>query len=87
MAHTPGPWIGAWSFSFPSIFVVWSGTQRVLTADSREMPLIDDANLIAAAPELLDACRRALDVVDGIRTIVPLRDALKSAIAKAEGKS
>lgn len=45
-----------------------------------------NARLIAAAPELLDCCRRALAAWDGTGPAIVLDD-LRSVIAKAEGKS
>ena len=45
-----------------------------------------DANLIAAAPELLFACEVALDKINGVLTRpVVIKDVLEKAIAKAKG--
>lgn len=55
----------------------------------------DRARLIAAAPELLEACRQALDLLDKCPTVtlegIPYnstiwRVQLRAAIAKSEGK-
>ncbi len=47
-----------------------------------------NANLIAAAPDLLAACRMAFPLFSGEGTVLPIlqiHDALRDAIAKAEG--
>lgn len=58
--------------------------------DEDDMDMLDDARLIAAAPELLDAARLAnqelIDLGQGSSASPALR-ALWSAIAKAEGRA
>ena len=49
---------------------------------------VANARLIAAAPDLLEACKAALEVIEGDADefVVAVRHSLKTAIAKAEGK-
>ncbi len=44
-----------------------------------------DARLMAAAPELLEACRESLRLVDGEDWLHDLREQLTAVIAKAGG--
>jgi hypothetical protein len=80
--HTPGPWkIGAYE----------SGQVAVDRANGTEVTgFIDpaDAQLIAAAPDLLDALRQVVAVYDGnhVGHIVGMSfDKARAAIAKATG--
>lgn len=95
--HTPGPWRvndNPMAMSEYCILAESRGTgfgASVATANQREgynalSPEEAKANarLIAAAPDLLDAAKKALaDCVDLIAT--PAGEALQTAIAKAEG--
>jgi hypothetical protein len=95
MAHTPGPWTvykvspgeGHGIDGLKGEAVVWYGetTEDGITS-------LDDANLIAAAPELLKALRRVAsedDRRDGrdFRVGQHVMEAVKAAIAKAEGRA
>lgn len=92
-AHTPGPWevrpgagLGLHSWT------IWA------TSEGRYIGRIDDndqgeanARLIAAAPDLLAACREALDLLEE-RSATDERAAylaqhMADAIAKAEGRA
>lgn len=86
-AHTPGPWV-----SSPYI---GPDDSWFITADGNKIcgggaPGINEANanLIAAAPDLLDACKRASEILRGRGS--PgwgvAKDILNTAIAKAEGR-
>ena len=75
--HTPGPW-------------EYLGHAWVQTADDKKTPIANfnffaateaNARLIAAAPELLEACKVAL----GIIGFGAEHDQISAAIAKAEG--
>ena len=86
--HTPGPWQqGRYG---PESFEV-QGEHRTLAI---VRPVFSDAvtlanaRLIAAAPELLAACERALAFVESMpdNDNVGLADCLRAAIAKAEGR-
>ena len=83
--HTPGPWIAD----------LYEDGCFVVRPHGKEGPLIaergvwfDDeshanARLIAAAPDLLEACLATLDAEAGDLTAYEM---VKAAIAKAEGK-
>lgn len=92
--HTPGPWrIGGTKD-------LKHGRGREIAADAARIGIvygvidpdvIANARLIAAAPELLEACRDAAskidDCLDGkINFRSDFADRLKAAIAKAEGE-
>jgi hypothetical protein len=91
MNYTPGPW--------ESFGKVVRGKGRFICRvnhqDIADEPLVrnetDDARLIAAAPELLEACKAAMLLFDGHESrkdsavIAQLPQLLKAAIQKAEG--
>ncbi len=90
MAHTPGPWTYQ-ATAGDHDFSVYSETYQ----RGRDIALVrnfDEANarLIAAAPELLEACYRLVNCPDmnldelGTESLEALDDAM-SAIAKAVG--
>lgn len=84
--HAPGPW---------KIKKLLSGTYFILTTNGRKDPVagvsgfyegIFNANLIAAAPELLEVCKRAYHVFDvNSERQQELIEQIGKAIAKAEG--
>lgn len=100
--HTPGPWTLA--STFPDIdgykvkggSLAFSNVQRVIAVVKNQgsRPVVEDslsdARLIAAAPDLLAAAKKALDEM--CRTIAPRNsftdavDLLDAAITKAEGR-
>lgn len=94
--HTPGPWVAAAS---PSSIVGWPiigpGGRAVAsvhcrrgdTAEGQQINAEAGANarLIAAAPDLLEACKAMLEEYGGIDRVCG--DMAKDAIAKAEGPS
>jgi hypothetical protein len=96
--HTPGPWKvetkkSEWECNrgIP-IYKNFVQIARVILFDSKTVcPEESQANarLIAAAPELLEACKEALEHFDkytkGI--VIDAKDSLRMAIAKAEGKN
>lgn len=96
--HTPGPW--KVKLNFGNLFIVADksrvvsnvhNNQNILTRD-REW--VKNAYLIAAAPELLEAGKKSLKLLDEIRRydfnwghrVFEALPELKDAIAKAEGK-
>ena len=96
VTHTPGPWHMDTIKGFPTAIGVGlepeSGARAIaiLSRDSHSSKEHQEANarLIAAAPELLEACTAALDRLSVIPTFSPDRKAialLQAAIAKAEG--
>ena len=78
--HTPGPWRAS------NGGAVYADDWQVAVA-SRPENYAADARLIAAAPELLAACRQAATLLWHARTGPddPVRAALDAAIAKATG--
>nr|WP_313510277.1 hypothetical protein [Stenotrophomonas geniculata] len=97
--HTPGPWIYAYSDSDTCHFVVSAPHEREEVAGEYGIPRSDDARLIAAAPELLDALIEAVDcgmvpissAKDGGASThsrqVRCADMIRAAIAKATGET
>lgn len=94
--HTPGPW----TVESGSVFG-HAGSARVALADRKEgliRPVERDANvrLIAAAPDLLEACGQALKTIKTLKTfcdvsLTTVRAAeaeiiIEAAISKAEGQ-
>ena len=90
--HTPGPWQSGESDDFGPIGItagpfdmpplpngIWVQVAKVNRHGEQTMA---NAKLIAAAPDLLEACRRALDY---IADDVTERDILAAAIRKATG--
>jgi hypothetical protein len=80
MSHTPGPW----KVSDLDQRAV-EGFDGFVVADVRNWPKTDDARLIAAAPELLEALKAMLNAPDEQADIDAIH-AAERAIAKAEGK-
>ena len=95
--HTPGPWLVGGPY--PGVSVIYpvgcddSGEQfelitRLWDWEHGDAPeeVKSNANLIAAAPELLEACEAAYHS-DKYSLPPKTRVALKNAIAKARGES
>lgn len=88
--HTPGPWmifnggdIGSAAVRRPETIVIKAGTVKGETIGEA----MKNARLIAAAPELLEACQMALDWFNRNtklgHTPGPVEQALIDAISKA----
>lgn len=79
--HTQGPWEVSYRETIldESMRAVGSATKLVAM-----VKYDDDARLIAAAPELLEACRFALAEVE--LDVYPVASVLRAAILKAEGR-
>jgi len=93
-AHTPGPWrIGVRLPFSGDKFIYGAGGAEVADCDRvTNFPEVNRANaqLIAAAPDLLEAARSAIEWAAQVP--YPYREwpfvcRLRAAIAKAEGKS
>jgi hypothetical protein len=90
MTHTPAPW--KW-FNYPDGRKLLSGpNQAVIHCPDAPMTCDEgDANLIAAAPEMLAALRMIESVyrLNCVHEGEPssVLDALQAAIAKAEGRA
>jgi len=101
--HTRGPWITSRSLHWPMIGgpprSVWTGDRRrshrsrICTVERRREEFEANARLIAAAPELLAACTRTAEIIQGgdrFESLEPwaqeIVQSLNAAIAKAEGR-
>ncbi len=94
MAHTPGPWETRES---PRNNDVWyvegpsepNGKWLVAEANGRNQTNEANARLIAAAPDLLEACKSARDRMWASRspTSVVIANQCDRAIANAEGRT
>lgn len=82
LAHTAGPWKAKKEKDCYQIFALSSNhvNSGIRLVSSVYDP--DDAMLISAAPDLLAACKQALDDGDDYAAM----QSIKAAIAKAEGK-
>ncbi|MFA5151122.1 MAG: hypothetical protein WC554_01035 [Clostridia bacterium] len=90
--HTPGPWVIAWDYD-GGIYPLHTNPKAIPNGAAIYKPCIaraerrQDTRLIAAAPELLEACKYALIMCQNGHTAQEYYDCaskLKSAIAKAE---
>jgi len=79
MKFTPGPW----KASRKSVFVSDLRDMTVATISDRG-EAIANAKLIAAAPELLEAVKKCLEIVE--TGDLPNWDWVRSIVAKAEGR-
>lgn len=81
--HTPGPWSHDGDgeiLAQDNVIVVYShGGQRAVQTD-------EDANLIAAAPDLLEALEGIISAIGGWGSDRSKLDAARAAIAKARGE-
>jgi len=80
--HTPGPW----AYQNDAITSAYGDIARVHFQSSRDRRGWDDRRLIAAAPELLAACKAALHQMENGTGANDLRSLFRSAIDKAEGR-
>ncbi len=89
MSHTPGPW--SVQFVIDGAFQIMGteqGDECVIAARNefpdRHAEFAANARLIAAAPDLLAACKAASNAM--FRVDLDTHDKLRAAIAKAEGR-
>ena len=102
MAHTPGPWEVAWvrgtrKGSVARIMLNGSTVYQVSDVTDPEFPSgkarynLTDLHLMAAAPTLLDELKHMVsiweDAIGYESAYMPMADAARSAIAKAEGRT
>lgn len=92
MEHTKGPWeVGNWGGDNGYV-VRGDGEQIVCEANRALDESKTNARLISAAPELLEACKMALEDLtgpvtsQGIKIRFETLDKLREALAKAEGR-
>ena len=95
MSHTPGPW------EYDGLFTIFitdsAGNEWHIASIKHHQDEVSKANarLIAAAPELLEACQAAFDWLGRFGAHAPiifggeqhLHDILHAAIAKAKGET
>jgi hypothetical protein len=96
MTHTPGPWFSGSLFETEYEKVVsvgpfetdWHhyGDSIAEVFDANGNDAVSNACLIAAAPDLLEACEKALARFESEKMFGPDRVALEEAIKKAKGK-
>jgi hypothetical protein len=91
--HIKGPWTSVPTpHSSNQEYVITAGKERIASVDYIGNPLMEGANarLIAAAPDLLEACEAAARIFDGgpisiSREYVSDLALIRAAIAKATG--
>ena len=96
--HTPGPWSAKWSKYREKVFIVQAGqpSNRVLArfdgdGEGPDKQSIADARLIAAAPDMVAALKRVIDVattsppVELVRRLDAAIRICAEAYAKATG--
>jgi hypothetical protein len=94
--HTPGPWMVETDVVQPNdVHVFAKDMLGIAIVDSREYPEdtgtvprevgLANARLIAAAPELLEACKAALAGFKQLGFQIVFISTIEAAIAKAEG--
>lgn len=85
--HTPGPWIIESGVGFYSIICRDGGKYDGATIAHEVCNGEANANLIAAAPDLLEACKLAeANLAPAYSSDHLVMKSLRVAIAKAEGK-
>ena len=89
--HTPGPWNHAADSLRPGRYSIYHNGPIAHCGDTTAEPGdgLANARLIAAAPDLLNACRQAADWIDRHRVsgALGVYDLARAAIAKAEGRN
>ena len=83
--HTPGPWTTDGKAETDTLDIV-SPLGRVAMLDCSHDLMLEDARLIAAAPDLLAALEELLNALPSATTH-PAIKAARAAIAKATGES
>jgi len=99
--HTKGPWYASESFNIHEQRIVadeeTGQTIAIVYGRGSYEERIDEtranAHLIAAAPELLEALKKAVSLIEGVASETPMErfyqsqaDSLQEVINKAEGK-
>ena len=85
MSHTPGPWKFGYTDNLEYPVII--GADDEVVCVMREGVSIKDGNLLAMAPEQLEALQNIIDSVDKGHAVilVPLAANARAAIAKATG--
>lgn len=92
--HTPGPWNvmfqGSEGKENAKYWIMGGDGLTVVTIiqAGKSEPAKENARLVSAAPELLEACKEALAHFDKYTSgiVIDAKDSLRMAIAKTEGK-
>jgi hypothetical protein len=86
--HTPGPWFQSFSTNDPMLIKGDGGYYICRVSGSpQNAGSIADAQLIAAAPDLLEALKTLWGALPfETRTSPAINNAVRAAIAKAEGR-
>lgn len=85
--HTPGPWDYDGP---PHNIIVWSSPEDRICFMTSDGPTETNARLIAAAPDLLEASKKAVEFIEEFYPNAAFNGhtaSLRHAISKAEGKS
>jgi hypothetical protein len=87
--HTPGPWAVRFYERHETAVIKTADGDEVATVDVKCMPDAPaDARLIAAAPDLLEACEAFVVAMDSAHDHIERSIALmEKAIAKAKGET
>lgn len=92
--HTPGPWKydGMWSLVMAGKYEIAAIHAARFAEDTKKRKRLDEsqanARLIAAAPDLLEACKEALLWIETpTRPWAATADLIRAAIQKAESQS
>lgn len=81
-AHTPGPWrANGLQIEAPVGLQGWHATVAVCDEEGE-----GDALLMAAAPELLEACKTIISAYENADVVPNALDAAYAAVNKAEGR-
>ena len=85
MSHAPGPWKFGYTDNLEYPLII--GADDEVVCVMRGWVSIKDGNLLAMAPELLEALQNIIDSVDKghAAILVPLAANARAAIAKATG--
>lgn len=98
MCHTPGPWRTTTAYDDPAV-IDYDGRIIAMAVMDEDDPqeletIVANARLLAAAPELLAACREAVSAItyllsndDDDPNYADTLNTLAAAISKAEGRS
>jgi hypothetical protein len=94
VSHTPAPWTVEMGDQFPGeadrVYGIYAGNKRLVETDSGFYYLsVEDARLIAAAPELLEACLVAFAELENHKGVPGVLEhvlpCISAAIASATG--
>ena len=88
MSHTPGPWRVEPCTNGGMILIRADGKHGAHPQTHLQIVPEADARLIAAAPDLLEACKALIRSIDGVESSITTSgiQQIRTAIAKAEGK-